>query len=177
MRYLTDVILVLLRFSERDSRDGWFHGITRMEKIIFLLQQERDLDRWIKDDKPAFTAYKLGPYSQEIYTAVEFLNTYNLIEDTTFVGESRLDVLEETIALDAEHLQYSERRFRLTSRGRKAADILMERSDESIVGDMRDYYREFGGIPLPRLLRYVYRKYPQFTGESIIKESVLGSSF
>lgn len=177
MRYLTDVVLVLLRFAEDESRDGWFHGITRLEKIVFLLQQERDLDRWVKGDKPSFSAYKLGPYSQEVYTAVEFLSTYSLLEDSTFVGDSRLDVLEERIALDAEHLQYSERRFRLTTKGRKATDILMQRSDRDIVGHIRDYYRSFGSMPLASLLRYVYRKYPEFTGESIIKDSVLGPSF
>ena len=173
MKYLTDVILVLLKYAEDESRDGWFHGITRMEKVIFLLQKERGLDRWITHDKPDFSAYKLGPYSREIYTAAEFLNTYNLIEDATFMGNSRLDTVEEGIALESEYIGYSERRFRLTELGRKAATTLVERSDHQFVASIREYYREFNSMPLTSLLRYVYQRYPKYTVRSTIKDSIM----
>ena len=175
MRYLTDIVLILLRCADKESNDGWFHGITRMEKVIFLLQQERSLDKWIEDDKPDFAAYKLGPYSQKVYTAVEFLSTYDLVEDSIFLGESRLDAFEEAIALEMEHIQYSERRFRLTSTGRKAAETLVQRTDNRILHAISEYYRNFGNLHLPKLLRYVYSKYPEYTGESIIKDSVMKS--
>jgi len=148
-----------------------------MEKIIFLLQQERDLDRWIKDDKPDFTAYKLGPYSRAIYTSVEFLNTYNLIEDTTFMGNSRLDTVEESSALETEYIGYSERRFRLTETGRKAADALASRSDPGITDSIYEYYQRFKNMPLSSLLRYVYTRYPEFTVRSTIKDQVMTDNF
>lgn len=173
MKYLTDVILVLLKYADDDPGDGWFHGITRMEKIIFLLQQERGLDKWLTNDKTDFIAYKLGPYSRAIYTCVEFLNTYNLIEDATFMGNSRLDTVEESLALETEYIGYSERRFRLTETGRKAAAALITRSEPSIITSIHEYYRTFNNSPLSSLLRYVYRRYPKYTIRSTIKEQII----
>ena len=176
MKYLADLILILLHLAEQRSTDGWFHGITRLEKIIFLLIKERSIDEWIEMDKPTFVPYKLGPYSRDVYTSIEFLNSYNLIEDATVMGDSHLDSTEEAMAFEAGSIHYSERKFRLTENGRRAANELRRRSNNHVTESAEEYYTKYSEMQLSLLLRYVYRQYPAYTGESIIKKDILGTT-
>ncbi len=57
------------------DEDG-LNGITRLQKLLFLLEREEGLTRSGADF--AFTPYKAGPYSSAIYDDLEFLENLGL---------------------------------------------------------------------------------------------------
>ena len=172
MKYLSDVILLLIELAGRDSQEAWFRGITRLEKIIFILMSEHNLTAWIQEDKPTFIPYKLGPYAREVYAAIDFLSSYGLIEDSFAGTSSSVDSMEVIMNIDTGSMPYEERRFRLTDDGRRAAQSLRQNSNSELLDTMQNCYNQFGRIPLITLLRHVYTKYPAYTGKSVIKDDI-----
>ena len=175
MTYLADVILLLIASAGSESKRRWFRGITRLEKLVFLLREEHDIEKWITEDKPQFIPYKLGPYSREVYAAVDFLNTYGLIEDSFSRDESSLDSIEVSLTMDPESIVYEERRFRLTDDGEAAVRSLRGIAEQEALTAIEACYAQFGEMPLTSLLRHIYTKYPRYTGKSIIRDQVLGN--
>lgn len=173
MKYLSDVILLLIELAGRNSQEAWFRGITRLEKIIFILMSEHGLSKWIEEDKPKFIPYKLGPYSREVYAAIDFLGEYGLVEDSFSNDNSSLDSMEAIMSIEHGSMPYEERRFRLTPDGKKAAQALRNHSAPETLAAIENTYRTFGDIPLIELLRHVYTKYPNYTGKSVIKHDIL----
>ena len=176
MRFLADVILLLIASAGSKNSGSWFRGITRLEKLVFLLKEEYDIDQWISEDKPNFIPYKLGPYSRDVYAAVDFLSSYGLIEDSFSTGESSLDSIEATLTIEPDSMLYEERRFKLTDDGMTAVRELRKSADKKAIHAIEECYHRFGDIPLPTLLRQIYTRYPSFTGKSIIKDQVLGKN-
>ncbi len=72
-------------------------------------------------------------------------------------------------------IAYTERRFQLTSDGERAANELLRTTSPDTLIAIRRCYEQYGNKSLSHLLRYVYQHYPEFTGESIIKNQVLGN--
>ena len=175
MKYLTDVILVLIEMAANQPNNTWFRGITRLEKMIFLLMQEHGMNTWLKNDVPQFIPYKLGPYSREVYAAIDFLSSYGLIEDSLSTGRSSLDSMESILTIDPGLMPYEERRFRLTEDGQAVAKALRSQSSEETLAALTECYQQFGQMPLPSLLRHVYQAYPDYTGRSIIKDDIIPS--
>ncbi|MDE2769234.1 MAG: hypothetical protein OXI70_14205 [Chloroflexota bacterium] len=174
------MILLLIDLAEKQDQSGWFRGVTRLEKIIFLLHEEYDAGKWLTTDKPKFIPYKLGPYSRDVYEALDFLSSYNLIDDQFTGGASNIDrsiidSMEELMTTYSSTIPYEERRFKLAPDGKRAVNSLKTMSNSSALQSIDECFAKYGGMPLGRLLRYVYQKYPNYTGQSIIKGEVLGS--
>ena len=188
-----DVILALIR-----AGNGEVAGITRLQKLLFLLEQEYGIK--ISDGTSDFEAYRFGPYSSKLYDDLQYLENINFLEsDKPFRSDA--DVLEMDFGFlvsdspsrtpsgeefcEREHFaeEYSEgpgagdlgpeRRFRLTN---EARDYLKEhfQSTEGHQADQAcsDLKRRFRS--LNQLIRYVYTRYPEFTTESEIREEIVG---
>lgn len=172
-----DVVLILMEANERLLRKHTLNGITRLVKLIFLLERETSFEG-IGSFFP-FEAHNFGPFSKEVYEAVEFLESCDLIEvgekdyvsPYTTSGEDRL--LSEIS--DEEGSAYAtEKRFALTENGRKVARIMREavaRKRQSDVDEVDEIIRKYGTRPLNHLIRYVYRQYPAMTSKSIHPEA------
>ena len=72
-----DVLLLIFDAYERLFHKAAFNGVTRLEKLVFLLAEEAGL----KDigQMFAFRAYKFGPYSKGVYEAADFLQSADLV--------------------------------------------------------------------------------------------------
>ena len=168
-----DLVLLLLRAggSRADERDR-VNGITRLEKLLFLADQESPLPGKVVEAL-VFKPYNFGPYSKQIYEAVDVL------EDAGFVVEEKalngrpldLDAMEEA-SVDADEVEGVERRFYLTDDGRTVADYLAKQHPAYEVL-MTDIKTKYGNLPLRKLIQYVYRRYPAFAEASLIKDQVL----
>ncbi len=65
-------------------------------------------------------------------------------------------------------------RFIITREGAERITALMESGDyEPVINGIRRVKRKFGNYSLSDLLHYVYKKFPDMTVESEIKEKVL----
>jgi len=121
-------------------------GVTRLQKIAFLLQQEVGLGEDI-----SFEPYYYGPFSREIADALRYLERKGLVDIVD--GPSGKIIV-------------------LTDIGRGEA----ERLEENVEPELRDIARIkaafYARVPLTYLLAYVYTRYPDYAIFSEIGDKV-----
>ena len=172
-----DVVLLLMEANERLLRKRTLNGITRLVKLIFLLERESSFEG-IGSFFP-FEAHNFGPFSKEVYEAVEFLESCDLIEvdEKTYVSPyaaSDEDKLMSEISDEEGGIYATEKRYTLTENGRKVAQIMRDavaRKRPSDVEEVDEVVRRYGTRPLNHLIRYVYHQYPEMTSKSIHPEA------
>jgi hypothetical protein len=170
----TDDLVVLLLGAPGlpGQPSGRVEGITRLEKLIFLIEQERKPD-WLSEDVE-FESHNFGPFSSKIYTAVDTLSAACLLEDSGSFATSSEDAWEAENIIGARAGDpYATRNFELTEKGRRYYQALLRDLPEGVENDLSDFKRRFAALPLRQLVRYVYERHPEFTDKSIIKDDVL----
>jgi uncharacterized protein YwgA len=151
-------------------------GITRLEKLIFLLEKETPLGEELTEN-PRFEPYNFGPFSQKVYQAIEVLSAAQLIVDSGRIAQTEEDSWEsDEIIGDLPDNSFTTRDITLTGRGREYYEALIEELPSDTVESASILKDKFGSIPLRQLIRYVYTQYPDFTSKSVIKDRVLGKS-
>jgi hypothetical protein len=177
---IDDAIVLLLGTKIPGAREGEISGITRLEKLIFLLERETGSAEWL-DQKADFEPYNFGPYSSLVYQAIDLLSSANLIEDTAAPATDDSDTWEsrEKIGLaegaSVEPDRYTTRDFKLTERGWRYFSALTAELSPAELAEIAEFKRRFAFLPLRQLIRYVYKKYEEFTTKSIIRDDILGS--
>lgn len=179
-----DIVLLLVEANERLFGRSAFSGITRLEKLIFLLQKETDFRK--VGELYEFKPHNFGPFSKEVYEAVDFLESCDLIEtrERTYASyyankeESQLleelnegESLESVVGDDAAVV---EKVFSLTAAGRTVAirlRQLIEGLSRNSTQQIDSLVVRYGNLPLSQLIRYVYRRYPETTVKSIHPEA------
>lgn len=166
-----DLIVLLLGAQGRSARSrGRIDGITRLEKLVFLVEQEGGFEAIGTDS--GFEAHNFGPFSAEIYKAVDVLAAAGLITDSRSTTPSREETWEaESVIGDGPH---APRSFALTERGERYFNALVSELPVAEMEGLSRFKRTFGELPLRQLIRYVYEKYPAFTDKSLIRDDILG---
>jgi hypothetical protein len=192
--------MLLLLIGLNDSEHG-LGGITRIQKLLYLLDTEEDIHP--SGEGFEFEAYKAGPYSSRIYDDLEFLENLNLIkrskpDDDLETGalsasavtsdpeQAEVDLTfedlmgpEDVMAPEPDEIaptadSYEETRYKLTDDGkRKMEELLNNREYQPFVEGIRKVKSRFAKYSLNDLLYYVYTRHPDMTTESEIKEKVL----
>lgn len=170
-----DLIVLLLGAPTRNTTlQNQLQGITRLEKLIFLLERETSLNELI-DEETDFKPYNFGPFSAVVYKAVGYLSGYGLIHDTASISDTTEDTWEQMEALGSERDDpYMTRDFVLTETGRQYYRALANELSPERIHELSRFKDRFGSLPLRQLVRYVYRRYPDMTEASLIREEVLG---
>jgi uncharacterized protein YwgA len=171
-----DVIVLLLGAAAGDDRlEGRLDGITRLEKLVFLLEKEGGLDPWLRETAE-FRSHNFGPFSAKVYSGVETLAAAGLLEESSDFAPTQEDTWEsaEILGNDAA-APYSERRFRLTDRGRRYFESLVNELPNSVMRMIESIKERFAGLSLRQLVRYVYHNYEEYTDKSLIRKEVLGN--
>ncbi len=142
----SDLILLLLNEDNKHP----ISGITRFEKLVFLIQKEV-LDKSdnikIKFD---FGPDRFGPFSMQVYDELDFLKSVGMIKD-----EDR-------------------KKFEITDKGvRFLEKKTFERVNEDTRKRISNIKETHGKEELNDLLKYVYITYPDFTINSEILDKVL----
>jgi hypothetical protein len=168
------VVLILGAPSRTPALKDRIDGITRLEKLLFLLQRETEIGPLLTED-PEFFAHNFGPFSSKVYQAVDTLAAAGLVEDSAELASSTEDAWE-TQQVIGEHPSdpYATRTIALTQRGRRYYQALIRELPEGTEKLLSEFKQAFGGIPLRRLVRYVYERYPEMTDKSVIKDEILG---
>ena len=175
---IDDAIVLLLGTSVPGLRDGEIQGITRLEKLVFLLENETESEKWL-NQKAEFKPYNFGPFSEKIYQAVDMLSAAQLIEDSYSPAPDDADTWEQRdhIGLDngvGGTDPFTTRNFSLTERGRRYFEVLSKELPDDSLEEIRAFKKRFAFLPLRQLIRYVYQRYEDFTTESVIRDQVLG---
>lgn len=170
-----DIVLLLLMGEPVE-------GITRMQKYLFLaLAQKGDQAPGVRDVED-FEPYRFGPYSSKLYDDLEMLENLGLITSEPVRDLSEPEAQE--VELSFEYLmgddeqegaiaEQEERKYALTEDGQKYVDGLLQSATQEQVEGIGRVKSKFAHYSLKDLLRYVYKKYPDWTGESEIRDKVL----
>lgn len=172
----TDDLIVLLLGAPSATpqlRDR-LNGITRLEKLVFLLEEETDLEA-LMSEASDFEAHHFGPFSSKVYSAVETLVAAGLLDQQTVPAGSSEDTWESANLLGTnEGVSYAERRFKLTDRGRKYYQALLAEVPQDVPDRLGRFKDQFAAVPLRNLVRYVYQNHEKFTDKSLIRKQILG---
>ena len=194
-------MLLLLIGLDASSPEHGLGGITRIQKLLYLLDTEEKIHP--SGDGFNFEAYKAGPYSSRIYDDLEFLENLNLIKRskpsddletgalstsavTSDPEQAEVDLTfedlmgpEDVMAPEPDEIaptadSYEETRYTLTDDGKKKMESLLSRKEyKPFVDGIRKVKSRFAKYSLNDLLYYVYTRHPEMTTESEIKEKVL----
>jgi hypothetical protein len=169
------IVLLLGAPSKLAQLADRMQGITRLEKLVFLLERETGL-RDLLTEKPEFIAYNFGPFSAKVYQAVDTLAAAGLITDSAASPGSAAETWESFAAIDdaAPDDPYATRDFQLTERGHRYYDALIQQLSPEVVQELSQLKARFGSLPLRQLVRYVYERYPAYTERSLIRDEILG---
>jgi DNA-binding PadR family transcriptional regulator len=145
---MSDVLLPLA-LAYVDGSDE-IKGATRFQKLAFLSQKETDLD-----ELHEFREDKYGPFSPSLAAAIDSLEDKGLIEkriEKTRSGKEKYN-------------------YRITDYGRRVIRSLKQDEDKkervnSVLKAADRAKSQHNDVPLDRLLRYVYKKHPNYTGKS-----------
>ena len=155
----TDAVLILFHHA------GSIHGVTKLQKLLFLIEEETEFFEEHKDDLAfEFNAHKMGPFSKHVYEEIRFLQQLNAIETESMEDRSEgKDDLTNKI-------------FHITSKGEKIASELANQLEPKYNEELAELVENYNNMELRELLRYVYTEYPSFTTESEIKDEILTKS-
>ncbi|WP_141989928.1 hypothetical protein [Rhodoglobus vestalii] len=172
-----DDAVILLVGSDPGPRErqGQIRGITRLEKLVFLLERETSAGGAMTESAD-FEPYNFGPFSQKVYQALTTLTAAGLLNDTAETSASNEDQYEiaQIVGVDAAPAEYSTRDFELTELGRDYFAVLTRELPKVTVSEAADLRKRFAGWSLRQLVRYVYERYDDYTKNSLIREDILG---
>ncbi len=181
IRNRADLVLTLL-FADAGASNSPapVSGITRLEKLLFLLTlDEGFLQDVPKSDSFTFVPFRMGPWTQEVYDEVDFLESLGLISKDSTVKRSAVDAAHDDelfsdLVVDkyqksAATQESDEEVFRLTEQGKEKALAIWSRLGQDEKARLLRVKNTFNNMNLKQFLRYVYRKHPEHTSESEIK--------
>ena len=184
MRLRADLVLLLLFARGASGKQAEsITGITRLTKLLFLLENETDVKDGFK-----FIPYKMGPYSVEITPVIEFLTNFPNPDDPLVLKHK----LDTPTKIDPEEVRYTEdivsdndspysfaeennQTFSLTDKGKKVAEVVWNEQTEDTQKSLEAIKSKYGTLSLRQLLKYVYSHYEDMTSNSEIKNWVEGS--
>lgn len=183
-----DYLLLFLYLNDKEP----IRSAVRLTKMMFLFEKEiapilRKNGTPIEDDDlPDFIPYNYGPFSRDVYEQVELFQSIGFVQVTDLkVKEemSEVDDREEQAFVDEMESQgYENHRdgrfmqYRLLSRGESfVTQKILPGLNAGSVKILSKFKTEVTQTPIKTILRYVYAKYPEMTGKSLIKDQVLES--
>ena len=167
-----DLIVLVLGAPGGPDRRGYLEGVTRLEKLVFLLERETPVREWLTD-RADFRSYRFGPFSAKIYQAADTLAAAGLLKDSAKRAETQEDTWEAWNALGQDLDPYTTRTFELTDLGQRYYQALLTDLPADAERTMSSFKDRFARLPLRQLVRYVYERYPEFTDQSEIRDEIL----
>lgn len=167
-----DVVMVLLYAPGSSGKIGEpVKGITRLQKLLFLLWKEGKFFENIPD-LYGFQAYDFGPCMDDIYDDLDFAEDIELIKITEVSSGNEFEDGDEKAFLEDFGFHISNKGIRrdysLTSTGKKAAKGMYDSISAVDRKNLVKIKKKYNAFPFFKLLRYVYQKYPKFAEKSIL---------
>jgi hypothetical protein len=176
-----DILLLIFDAYHRLFDKASFNGVTRLEKLVFLLGAEGGVPE--VDTLFAFRPYKFGPYSKTLYESAEFLQSLDLVraEEKPYYSYFTAEEAEEfdrdidpEREVEAPPPDGFERLFFLTETGCIVAQKLRTiwaQEYPSYLREIDGIVGKYGNLPLNQIIRYVYRRFPKMAEKSVHREA------
>jgi len=171
-----DLLLVLLYSPGEETVAEPIDGITRLQKLYFLLKKGEGPETLVQLARDySFKPYKMGPFSEDILHDIDELIaadmiqteklTYHLTDDNDFNYEERSNYEEYT-----DEQKIVSKRFKLTEKGEKIGKELWDKLEKEQQQSLIEFKSFFNSLSLRQLLVFVYDNFPEYTEESVIKD-------
>jgi uncharacterized protein YwgA len=181
-------VLVLLLYAKGETGkvNEPIRGITRLEKLMYLLDREGEFHKYLSNYQ--FVAYDYGPFSSRLWDDIETLKDESLglvevqeVSSSYFIEtsdaekamEEESELKEKTLGSDAKKKVEI---YSLSERGEKVANQLFNELSAEERSILENIKRRFNSMSLFELIRYVYLKYPESTVYSKIRSDILGEA-
>jgi hypothetical protein len=164
--------LMMLLLDGDQSGTSAVRGMTRLQKLLFVIQQE--LDR----DSSTFYAWNYGPFDEKVIDSAEALRVNGFLAGSTSASTSTLPSFDQMLATVMDRAEPRTERdaevFELNESGREAAERLRRSSAayERLHLRVQEIRREWDSPNLHELVERVYDAYPEQTHRSVIKREV-----
>lgn len=154
-------------------------GVTRLQKYMFLLQQQYGWDAKFAIAEPyEFRAYDYGPFDAQIYDDLQFFQNIGFVEASEDGPEPVIERDELRRASDDWGVSDSEVKpwdetsevlsYRLTDKGKQfVSEIELDEADRNTVEALKS---EWNRKPLRDLLKWLYQSYPKFAENTVLGE-------
>ena len=165
---LKDLMVLLLHAPDRHGDDA-IRGMTRLQKLLFVLEQK------LATDRSGFYAYNYGPFNEEVNDAAEALKLQGYLEGAEAVAAQRptfAEMMASAMARSGPREDASAvEDFTLSDRGHDAAERLRRssRAYEQLFVYIEELRKEWD---TPELVERVYETWPKMADRSVIKEQV-----
>lgn len=175
-------LLILLLYAR--GKNGTYaepiDGITRLQKLLFLLQQDVGPKRLVTEAAAyEYEPYKMGPYSKQLRSDLEELESAGIVvtkrlrdwlsDDGDGVPEKGADFDSPTWKTKrVESYRFSLSRELGEKIGKNLWDNLAPKNREKLAA----FKAFYNSLSLRQLLIFTYEKYPQFTEASTIKKQL-----
>ena len=141
-----DILLILMKNSTYGGLKGIIRGKTRLQKLLFLVQQE--LRRKGYKAKYAFRPYLYGPYSRELYTDIEWLRMNGLVDVRNDFDE-RAGITTDFIITDSGKERLSNLDFNVHKQIEEIAVDVVEEHEHMSTGQLvNQVHKQFGEYDL-----------------------------
>jgi hypothetical protein len=166
-----DLVLLLLAARGEEAEAEPVVGVTRLQKYLFLLQEEHRWDEKFGIAEPyRFEAYDYGPFDAQLYADLEMLENAGLIQSERFGPEPRAEDDEsrrrdiDWATLDPEVVPSEEEdqvlKFFLTAKGQAFVQrYQLDSGDHDVLTNIKATWNR---RPLHELLRWLYRTHPDW---------------
>jgi hypothetical protein len=167
-----DVVLALLyaRGSTGEVAEP-VRGITRLQKLLFLLWKEGSFYEEIPN-LYNFKAYDFGPCMDDLYDDLDFAEDIGLLSVDEVPSGNEYEGGDEDAFLQDFGFRWikksTRRDYSLTPTGCEAAGAIYQALDGTRRQRLERIKRRFNSMPFFDLLRYVYNKYPAFAKKSVL---------
>jgi uncharacterized protein len=167
-----DVLLALLYAPGLRGKPGEpVRGITRLQKLLFLLWKEGSFYKAIPN-LYGFEAYDFGPCMDDLYDDIDFAQDIGLIEIEEVPTGNEYEDADEESFLEAFGVRFPRRKTRrdysLTPSGLEAGGEIYNALQKDERERLVQVKKRFNNMPFFDLLRYVYQKYPNFAKKSVL---------
>jgi hypothetical protein len=173
-----DLMLALLYAPGKAGKAGEpIDGITRLQKLLFLLQQGNGPKALLALAKEyEYRPYKMGPFSESVQEDIQVLRSAGLLRTEKLQYHLTDDAdrsLEESEMVDKPRVKTVESsRFVLTGEGMEAGEQLWSGMPKRDREGLAEFKKFFNSLSLRQLLIFVYDKYPKFAAASEIKKQL-----
>jgi uncharacterized protein YwgA len=183
-----DYLLTL--FYLPDGKSTPIEGKTRITKMMFLFNKEiypkLDVtDITSEDLLPKFVAYNYGPFSKDVHEQLYIFCNIGFLSikerELNIVDSEELDVTDDLEGIEDVNDKLvggnpTVEQFVLTDRGKNfVKEKILSLLTSTQIEILTKFKERIITMPLKDILSYVYRKYPDFIENSLIKEQVLGN--
>ena len=161
-------LMVLLLHSPGRKGDDAIRGMTRLQKLLFVIEKK------LAGERSHFYAYDYGPYSDQVHDAVEALRLAGFLRGSAGVKAQPPSFAEMVATVQERTGPHPNEEFALNERGHEAAERLRKSATayDQLFVYIRELREEWDTAQLDELVDRVYTDWPKYADKSLIRDQV-----